>query len=844
MSDLYHFNMMQPWFIGHKKCPFCQDIATHFIGNVSGEHACRECYQIYLETQLIRANIKDWAWERFRLALSSLGTMEDRLLALIHYRRFQGVDSVPGFLIENLGFESSHPLSQYVRQKAYEVCVLFTGSQKILETILAMTEYGSWQQKANLVMVAYGIDPSDPKVKQFITHIGNDPSPNVRIYVADTIRKDKTAWARKLFQKLQFDTNPLVREACGGAGKNYGRLNPQKKITPKVTPIKKKTPSYSTNEIILLRNFKFELHEKIYDRFLSHIPALLDKKKYSKSALAALKINTKDSCVRLLAAALKNRVLFHTIIEKLPKPVVWLLNILAFEYEQYDFQIAEQKLLQIMENDLSEPVPVMPLKKAMKEDPAYFMFKFSRNWSSYTDEPDCIAINTSLYPVIRKLLPILDFGSLVSYSDIKDKVEQIHGDNPAIFRQLPIILSFIAQGNLKFNKKGTKILAGSLKKMAMVCKINEFYGTDVNELSYLKTKLLGEFFSCIPPWKPEDLKDLPGFIKNMISQYFSFTALKSHRSRDIFGHISRQIRDYDSNDQEKEIREDFKELLEQLPKNKWVSIFQLARRAYYDGMDFNPFPEWHEFKKLYFTADAGYRYSFQDKQHVCRSSVFDVLTLPFVKTMMFLLGALGMVDLGYSTPENTIYRKYDKSWLTVFDGLKYVRLTAFGAYVLGGKKSFLIDLPAQRARIEVDEYKTMVSLFGDDPIKRMSLEALGREINRSSFMVTYQSFLRDCHTSGDVKRKIKFFRDNIVKKPPPIWEGFFKEVLTRMEPLAPVQAMAVFRVKPDKALLILLTTDPVLKKMVIRAENYHVVVREADVSKLKKRLVFLGFFAG
>jgi hypothetical protein len=63
-----------------------------------------------------------------------------------------------------------------------------------------------------------------------------------------------------------------------------------------------------------------------------------------------------------------------------------------------------------------------------------------------------------------------------------------------------------------------------------------------------------------------------------------------------------------------------------------------------------------------------------------------------------------------------------------------------------------------------------------------------------------------------------------------------------MEPLEQVPAMSVFRVKPDRELLTLLTRDNILKKYVIRAENHHIIVKTSDVSKVKKRLALFGFF--
>ncbi|HKL82096.1 MAG TPA: hypothetical protein VJ879_06230, partial [Desulfobacter sp.] len=120
--------------------------------------------------------------------------------------------------------------------------------------------------------------------------------------------------------------------------------------------------------------------------------------------------------------------------------------------------------------------------------------------------------------------------------------------------------------------------------------------------------------------------------------------------------------------------------------------------------------------------------------------------------------------------------------------------------------------------------------------------AVGQKITNSSYMVSYASFLKECSTRKDVENKIQFFRDNIIAEPPRIWESFFNEVLARMEPLEQMPAMSVFRVKPDRELLTLLTRDNILKKYVIRAENHHIIVKTSDVSKVKKRLALFGFF--
>ena len=212
--------------------------------------------------------------------------------------------------------------------------------------------------------------------------------------------------------------------------------------------------------------------------------------------------------------------------------------------------------------------------------------------------------------------------------------------------------------------------------------------------------------------------------------------------------------------------------------------------------------------------------------------------------MLFLFGALGMVDLAYSEPTNPIYREYNKLYLSPFDGLRYVRLTEFGRYALGRTRRFTTEITVPSGKIEVDANNTLLSLQGQDPIKRMVLEAVGEPINQSSYRVDFNSFLKECTTATEVQNKISFFRENIVEHPPAVWEQFFENLLTRLNPIKPAPALSVFKVKPDRELLSLLTSDSLLKQYVMRAENHHIVVEKANLSKVKKRLALFGYFVG
>lgn len=855
MVVLDQINTMEPWSVGHKRCPVCGKGATwHAVGY----SACRDCFLKALEIELIREDISDWGWERFSLSLSSSGSIKERLLALIHFRDFQTMEDMEKLLIENLGFDSDHPLAWYTRQKAYEACCFFEDSEKMLKSILSTKEFASWQQKANMVKVCCDINLEDPKVITFIEQMANDPSPNVRSHVAGTILDTKEAWAKKLCAQLRYDKNPLVRDVFERGQDNretgynlipYTQREEEAGMTGRARAVKKQVAPYNKTEMAISCYCDFPMQEQVYTLYLSHLPDLLGKNKYTDKnytpkELAALKENTTDSCVRLLAAAVSNDFLFNSILEKLPEDVVQLLYIVAWECEECESRIAEQKLVQLMEKDLpadSVAGKKKPLHESVEKDPAYFMFGIIKNYAYYLHDTYSICIKYPLRSVIKKRLPPVEFVRLAPLADIKGKVQQVHEDNQDIFRQLPPILSFMAQGNLKFSKNGKEVLKGSLKKMANACGIDEFYINGENELKYLKAKLLADFFSCMSPWQAKELEDLPGFLKTRINQYFSFKGFKGHSSRSMFAHVKRQMEEFDSNDAEINMRKNFKKILDLLPEKKWIATRDLAATAFYDGIDFNPFSKVYEFTSLYITRNLP-NSSSRDNVYLQKLPTIDILTLPYIKAMMFLMGALGIVELGYSMPENNIVRQYNKSWLSFYDGLKYVRLTGFGSYVIGRKKRFSHDITTQSAEIEVDEHKTMLSIYGNDPVKQMVLEAVGKQITNSSYMVSYQSFLEDCSTHKDVENKIQFFRDNISAEPPRIWELFFNEVLARMNPIEPVPTVSVFKVKPDRELLTLLTTDNILKKYVIRAENHHIIVKTSDVSKVKKRLALFGFF--
>ncbi len=107
---------------------------------------------------------------------------------------------------------------------------------------------------------------------------------------------------------------------------------------------------------------------------------------------------------------------------------------------------------------------------------------------------------------------------------------------------------------------------------------------------------------------------------------------------------------------------------------------------------------------------------------------------------------------------------------------------------------------------------------------------------------TFQSFLKECASEKDVHAKIKLFKEQITDDPPLIWQDFLNAIVLKIDPLSPQPDMLMFRLSENQELIALMARDDVLKKYILKAEDYHIAVRSANLLKVKKRLEEFGYF--
>jgi hypothetical protein len=201
----------------------------------------------------------------------------------------------------------------------------------------------------------------------------------------------------------------------------------------------------------------------------------------------------------------------------------------------------------------------------------------------------------------------------------------------------------------------------------------------------------------------------------------------------------------------------------------------------------------------------------------------------------FILASLGMAEIALNTslPPTS----------GLFSPLEYLRLTPLGCYALGVTKDYEAPAIQQEAYFELDPERLIIRSLQDPNPYEQLLRDTAMPISRGRFQTSALSFLTNCHSRDDVEGKINIFKQFIANELPPLWEQFFQTLLQHCHPLfEDIISYRHYTLKPDNYDLIhLITTDPVLRQIVIRAEGYRILVKYEDIRKFETQLKKHGY---
>ncbi|MEM9340030.1 MAG: hypothetical protein AAGA66_14940 [Bacteroidota bacterium] len=398
-----------------------------------------------------------------------------------------------------------------------------------------------------------------------------------------------------------------------------------------------------------------------------------------------------------------------------------------------------------------------------------------------------------------------------------------------ILEEMMRLTHYYSQDKISRNKAGN-ILYSTANKTRKALRLREFFDEDYKEGASVRThfliQLLGTQGKVSPTASPTEL------IKTLFDNYKKGMVYNVAQVFVLHLKGTGHLHTYEPS----KIAVTFLSLLKELSINEWVSIHNIIKYAKLHRIDLDLTSKYEFSQKLYINK-ADYEWGGNYKSYFEESGFSEVFLHPTIKATFFFFAAYGLLDLAYNQPKGEQYEDY----YSVFDGLTYVRLTELGAYVVGKTSEYIPKKTDSGAKVMLSDTSMSIYLTEEDEGKAIMLEPFATKVGSRRFLADYKVFLNDCKTPKNVKEKIDIFKKTFGPDIPPLWDQFFKDLEKKADCFNSIEAHQTFHLKEDKELLILLSREEKLKKLVIRAEDYHVIVKKKDVIKLRNLLKEYGY---
>lgn len=223
-------------------------------------------------------------------------------------------------------------------------------------------------------------------------------------------------------------------------------------------------------------------------------------------------------------------------------------------------------------------------------------------------------------------------------------------------------------------------------------------------------------------------------------------------------------------------------------------------------------------------------------KHVTHATIYTQVGRPYIQGVIFALASIGIVEIAYQPVEEDSPSPYD--------GLEYLRLTPLGRYALKITDTYTTTNSTESLKyFELSDDKLLIRALGDANPYESMLNDISNPIGNHRYVVTPASFLRNCHTPFNIAHKIETFRQFIEKKPPQIWEKLFDEMLDNVGKVTKSpEVYSVYEIdRTDLRLHEIISTDPTIRSISRRAENYILLVESGKYSVFRERLKSYGY---
>ena len=391
-----------------------------------------------------------------------------------------------------------------------------------------------------------------------------------------------------------------------------------------------------------------------------------------------------------------------------------------------------------------------------------------------------------------------------SSSDLAFKLYRDNNENEFI-NNVNFYLDFYNSGENPISSSG-KILKDFKRNMQKHCGITEYYN-DVKGLEFLKTE--------------------------------TFDKEDSYNYTNLFLNFLKGTRNIWENPEKiSQVVKSLVGLLKEMPKDDVVSIDNIVKAFIYRDKDIEliAFKDVKDY--IYINEANGERAKILEyKQYE------DYIIEPFVKSYIFLLGIFGVFEIFYEKPffKKGLYLK--NNYLSKYDGLKYIKLTNLGRYIFGYTDKYELPKIYEKAEVQIDDKRQFVTVVGEAPAKMMFFEKIGTKVKENMFKLTYDSFIKGIKNYDELMERIERFKENIDnKKLSQNWEEFFENLEKKFNSVNIEDDYVILKLEDNKELIQTVIKDSRFKKLSLKAEEYHLLVKKENLKEVIKIFSEYGYY--
>ncbi len=521
--------------------------------------------------------------------------------------------------------------------------------------------------------------------------------------------------------------------------------------------------------------------------------------------------SSKEIFLNLLEEALQPDT-FKVIYKTLPKRVQEIFYTIAWNGKYF----IEDNREEILTNGTN-----YDLNKNLHNE--FLFFKIIKD----IPKKEYLSLNYSIIKNIRKGLEEKPKEYHILNSEELNYEFNDHNEKEFI-ENIKIYYNFFKQSGISLSSSG-KILKNIKINMMKYCNITEYY-QDGKDLEQLKTENIALFFYLINEDTLIEKFSEDDGIKNLVLEFLSGKALDKNSLSYSFLYLNFLKGNAGKLEQKENLIKCFntitkviKEFSSTNTSNSTVSIDNIINRILFQD----------DFIDI-IAPDIAYEYLYINEANYERTKILnyekyiEYVIIPFIKSIFFLLGSLGIFEVFYNKPKNDNSLFIKSGHLSKFDGLKYVKLTEFGKYVFDIQKKYQFKELKTEGTLELDEERLIITILGDSPSKTILCEKIGIKISPHKYKVTTETLLNDIFSKTDLIKKINNFKSSVKCDLPTFWEEFFNTALQNSLAIEVTTKYVVLALKNNKELLQLISTNKKLKDLVLRCEDYHLLVKKEN----------------